>query len=59
MVFVVMVLYIVLLAIAWVALKFAFRDKPKLRVMGIFGCSLKTVSNHIVFVIFEHMLCTT
>ena len=45
MVFVVMVLYVVLLAIAWIALKIAFRDQPKLRVMGIFGCSLKTVSD--------------
>lgn len=44
MVFVVICLYVFLLAVAWYALKVAFRDKPKLRVMGMFGCSLKTVS---------------
>ena len=29
---------------SWYSLKFLFRDKPKLRVMGLFGCTQKTVA---------------
>ena len=31
--------------LAWYSLKFVFRDEPKLRVMGFFGCTQKTVCN--------------
>ena len=30
--------------LAWYCLKLLFRDKPKLRVMGLFGCTHKTVA---------------
>ena len=43
MVTVELILYVLLMVVAWYALKAAFRDRPKLRVMGIFGCSMKTV----------------
>lgn len=32
-----------LMVLAWVALKMLFPDEPKLRVMGLFGCTHKTV----------------
>lgn len=32
-----------LMVLAWFALKLFFRDEPKLRVMGLFGCTHKTV----------------
>lgn len=35
---------ILLMALAWYALKLLFRDKPKLRVMGLFGCTHKSVA---------------
>jgi len=35
---------ILLMTLAWYALKLLFRDKPKLRVMGLFGCTHKTVA---------------
>ena len=33
-----------LMVLAWISLKFLFPDEPKLRVMGLFGCTHKTVS---------------
>jgi sodium/bile acid cotransporter 7 len=33
-----------LMVLAWVSLRFFFRDEPKLRVMGLFGCTHKTVA---------------
>ncbi|GKY93559.1 hypothetical protein MPSEU_000323300 [Mayamaea pseudoterrestris] len=33
-----------LMATAWYSLKLLFKDKPKLRVMGLFGCTQKTVA---------------
>jgi solute carrier family 10 (sodium/bile acid cotransporter), member 7 len=44
MVGIIFVLYFCLMIVAWYALKLAFRDEPRLRVMGLFGCCLKTVS---------------
>ncbi len=35
---------ILLMALAWYSLKLLFRDEPKLRVMGLFGCTHKTVA---------------
>ena len=35
---------IVVMALAWYSLKLLFPNKPKLRVMGIYGCSHKTVA---------------
>lgn len=32
------------MALAWFCLRFLFRDEPKLRVMGLFGCTHKTVA---------------
>jgi solute carrier family 10 (sodium/bile acid cotransporter), member 7 len=36
-----------LMVLAWYALKLFFHDEPKLRVMGLFGCTHKTVSGFI------------
>jgi len=41
MVFVILVL---LMVFAWYTLKLLFHDEPKLRVMGLFGCTQKTVA---------------
>jgi len=38
-------LLVVSMILAWVFLKLLFRDQPKLRVMGLFGCTHKTVSS--------------
>ena len=32
------------MASAWILLRFAFPDQPKLRVFGLFGCTHKTVA---------------
>ena len=32
------------MVVAWYSLKLLFRDHPKLRVMGLFGCTHKTVA---------------
>ena len=42
--FVQMLLLCALTSLAWFALQVYFPDKPKLRVMGLFGCTHKTVS---------------
>jgi solute carrier family 10 (sodium/bile acid cotransporter), member 7 len=31
-------------ALAWYLLKFLFKNEPKLRVMGLFGCTQKTIA---------------
>jgi sodium/bile acid cotransporter 7 len=31
-------------ALAWFLLKLLFKDEPKLRVMGLFGCTQKTIA---------------
>jgi len=38
------VLLCLVMGIAWIFLKFSFPNSPKLRVMGLFGCSHKTVA---------------
>jgi len=38
------VLLCTVMSLAWFALKLFFRDEPKLRVMGLFGCSHKSVA---------------
>ena len=35
--------YCLMMALAWYALMFLFPDEPRLRVMGFFGCTHKTV----------------
>jgi sodium/bile acid cotransporter 7 len=35
---------VTLMVAAWFALKLVYRDEPKLRVMGLFGCTHKTVA---------------
>ncbi len=44
MIAMVFLILILLMALAWYSLKLLFRDKPKLRVMGLFGCTQKTVA---------------
>ena len=44
MVFVVLVVMVALMVLAWYSLKIAFPNEPGLRVMGVFGCTEKTVS---------------
>jgi sodium/bile acid cotransporter 7 len=41
----VFLLQVFLLILAWYSLKLLFKDKPKLRAMGIFGCTQKTISS--------------
>ena len=38
-------IYIALMAMIWYILGYMFPDKPRLRVMGFFGGTLKTVRN--------------
>ena len=44
MVAMVFVILVSLMVLAWYALQLLFRDEPKLRVMGLFGCTHKTVA---------------
>lgn len=39
-----LILLVILMLGSWFLLKLLFRDKPKLRVMGLFGCTQKTVA---------------
>jgi sodium/bile acid cotransporter 7 len=38
------VLLCTVMVLAWIVLRILFRDEPKLRVMGLFGCTHKTVA---------------
>jgi len=38
------IILVLLMILAWYALKLCFRKEPKLRVMGLFGCTHKTVA---------------
>lgn len=37
-------LMVLLMGLAWYMLKFLFHDQPELRVMGVYGCTEKTLS---------------
>jgi sodium/bile acid cotransporter 7 len=38
------ILLVITMTLAWYSLRLFFRDEPKLRVMGLFGCTHKTVA---------------
>jgi len=40
----VLLLLVTMMIVAWYALKLLFPNEPKLRVMGLFGCSHKSVA---------------
>ena len=44
MIFFQFLLMIMLMGISWFSLGFLFRDQPKSRAMGLFGCTMKTVA---------------
>lgn len=44
MIFFQFILLFVVMILSWFLLRLLFRDEPKLRVMGFFGCTLKTVA---------------